>query len=74
MFSFRAALPWTLWIAEVDLHIGSDREVLVFRHLQATVPRQRAFQRRRKLANVLAQGGNDSVCFFASYLDQHGKT
>ena len=30
----RAALPGTLRIAEVDLHLRSYRKVLVFRHLQ----------------------------------------
>jgi hypothetical protein len=54
----RAALPGTLRIAEVDLHIRSYRKVLVFRHLQSAVPRQRAFQRSREFANMLTQGSN----------------
>src|SRR5277367_4828703 len=40
-----AALPGTLWIAEVDLHIRGYRKVFVFGHLQSAVPGQRAFQR-----------------------------
>jgi len=39
-----AALPRTLWIAEVDLHIRRYRELLVLGHLQPTVPWQRASQ------------------------------
>src|SRR5579863_8710010 len=70
----RAALPRALWIAKINLHVGSYREVLVFGHLQSAVPGQRAFQRSGKFSNMLAQGSNYSFCFFAPYLDQHGKT
>ena len=51
----RAALPGALRIAEVDLHIHSYRKVLVFRHLQSAVPRQRAFQRSGEFANMLTR-------------------
>src|SRR5580704_6095778 len=39
-----AALPGTAWIAEVNLHVGGNRESLVARHLPALVPRQGASQ------------------------------
>src|ERR1700677_1829219 len=38
-----AALPGTLWIAEVDLYIRGYRELLVLGHLQSAVPGQRTF-------------------------------
>jgi IS30 family transposase len=43
----RAAPPGTLRIAEIDLHIRSDRKVLVSGHLQSAIPRQRAPQGNR---------------------------
>ena len=52
----RPTLPGTLWIAEVDLHIGSYRKVLVFRHLQSAIPRQRAPQGSGKFANMPTPG------------------
>src|SRR5258705_2657926 len=48
-----ATLPGTLRIAKVDLHIRSYRKILVLRHLQSAVPRQRAFQPSRELTNML---------------------
>jgi len=62
-----------LWIAKINLHISSDREVLVFRHLQSAIPRQRAFQRGGELANMPAQGGDYNFRFFAPHPDQHGE-
>src|ERR1700691_4338178 len=38
-----AALPGTLWIAEVDLHFRGYRKILVLGHLQSAVPCQRTF-------------------------------
>src|SRR6202041_373669 len=38
-----AALPGTLWIAEVDLHIRGYRKLLVLGHLQTAIPGQRTF-------------------------------
>src|SRR5271156_2965850 len=38
-----AALPGTLWIAEVDLHIRGHRKLLVLGHLQSAIPSQRTF-------------------------------
>src|SRR5262249_33267144 len=37
-----AALPRTAWIAEIDLHVGGDGEVLVVSHLLASIPGQGA--------------------------------
>src|SRR6516225_3487895 len=37
-----ATLPWTARITQVNLHIGSNREAFVARHLLALVPRQGA--------------------------------
>jgi hypothetical protein len=53
-----STLPGTLRITEINLHIRRHRKVLVFRHLQSAVPRQRAFQRSREFANMLTQGSN----------------
>jgi hypothetical protein len=53
-----AALPGALRITEVDLHLCVHDEALVFGHLQASVPGQRTFQRRREFTNLSA-GGND---------------
>src|SRR5271168_2715568 len=38
-----STLPGTLRITEINLHLRRHRKVLVFRHLQSAVPRQRAF-------------------------------
>ena len=38
-----AALPGTLWSAEVDLHIPRHRKLLVLGHLQSAIPSQRTF-------------------------------
>jgi putative tryptophan/tyrosine transport system substrate-binding protein len=35
-----AALPRAAWIAEIDLHVGGDGEVLVVSHLLAAIPSQ----------------------------------
>jgi len=37
----RAALPRTLRVTEVDLHLCRHRKALVFGHLEASVPGQR---------------------------------
>src|SRR4051812_32144323 len=36
----RAALPGTLWIAEVHLHLRSDCEAFMLGHLQTAIPSQ----------------------------------
>jgi hypothetical protein len=68
-----AALPKTLRIIEVNLHIRGDGEGLVLGHLQPAVPGLRAPQRRRKLADVLAQSGDHRRRLLAGHLDQHDK-
>src|SRR4030095_5537488 len=40
----RCSLPGAVWITEIDFHIRSYREGLVFGHFQPAVPRQRASQ------------------------------
>ena len=45
-----AALPRTAWIAEIDLHVGGDGEVLVVSHLLAAIPGQGAAQLLRQFA------------------------
>jgi len=63
-----AALPRTLRITEVHLHIGGHGEALVLGHLRPAIPGQRAPQRRRKLAHMLAQGGDYRGRVFAGRL------
>src|SRR5689334_20684343 len=66
-----ATLPGALWIAEVDLHIGSNRKRLVLGHLQSAIPRQRAPQGCRKLTNAFAQRRHHHRRVFTRHLDQH---
>src|SRR5271165_1147669 len=47
-----AALPGTLRITEVDVHLRGDGEALVFGHLQPSVPGQRAPQRGGEFTNL----------------------
>jgi hypothetical protein len=69
-----AALPGTLRITEVDLHLRVYREALVFGHLQPPVPSQRAPQSRREFSHVLAQFGDDRLCIFTGHFDEHDET
>ncbi len=46
-----AALPWWLWVAEVDLDAGVDAKLGVLGHLLATAPSQRASQLSRQRDN-----------------------
>jgi len=43
-----AALPWALWVAEVDLQAGVEPQPFVLGHLGALVPGQRAAQLLRE--------------------------
>src|SRR5262249_53538609 len=52
-----AALPRTAWIAEIDLHVGGDGEVLVVSHLLASIPGQRAAQLLGQFAHVFTERG-----------------
>jgi hypothetical protein len=65
-----AALPGALRITEVDVHFRVHREALVFSHLQASVPSQRAPQGRGQFTNLPAQCGDDGGCVFAGHFDQ----
>jgi len=49
VFSFVATLPGTLWIAEVDLHIGSNRKRLC---LAISNPRSHVNERRRVVGSL----------------------
>ena len=69
----RKQIPPATGIPKVNLHFCSNRELLVFSHLQPAVPGQRASQNRRKFTDMLTQGSNDNSRFFARHLDQHGK-
>ena len=70
----RATLPGTLRIAEVDLNICGYRKFLVLRHLQSTIPRQRASQRSGKFTNMPTQGRNDNRRVSVRHFNQHEKT
>ena len=48
-----SALPRLVWIAEVDLDAGGDRELRVVGHLLALVPGDAAAQLRRQRADRL---------------------
>src|SRR5215831_12312945 len=48
-----AALPRAAWIAEINLHVGGNREALVVGHLLAAIPSQGATQLRRQFAHLL---------------------
>ena len=61
-------------ITEVDFHIRSHREVLVFGHLQSSIPGQRTPKGRGEFANLPAQCGDDHSRVFAGHLYQRGKT
>src|SRR5262249_34747158 len=52
-----AALPRTAWIAEIDLHVGGDGEVLVVSHLLASIPGQGAAQLLGQFAHVFTERG-----------------
>src|SRR5262249_20088858 len=52
-----AALPRTAWIAEIDLHVGGDGEVLVVSHLLASIPGQGAAQLLGQFAHVVTERG-----------------
>ena len=71
MFSFRAALPGTARITEVDLDVGGNREALVGMHLFALIPGQGASQLLRQLADVLGKRSNNSRRVLAGDLDEH---
>src|SRR6516165_7199147 len=53
-----AALPRAAWIAEINLHVGGNREALVVGHLLAAIPSQGATQLRRQFAHLLSERGD----------------
>ena len=64
-----AALPGTLWIAEVDLHIRGYRKLLVLGHLQPAIPGEMssrsasvsAKRERRRVAGGMPPRGNNTA-------------
>ena len=52
-----AALPGTVGITEVDLHVCGHTEGFVLGHLVSPVPRQRSAQGHGEFANVPTQCG-----------------
>src|SRR5271154_2348278 len=69
-----AALPGTLWIAEVDLHIRGHRKLLVLGHLQSAIPGQGATQRRWEFTCMSDQCSGYHRRVFAGHFEQRCKT
>ncbi len=69
----RSALPGALRVAEVDLNVCSDRELLVRRHLQPAIPGQRFPQLGRQAPNLLGKSPHDGLGVFAVDLHQQRK-
>jgi hypothetical protein len=67
----RSALPRAPRIAEVDLDVRGDRELLVRRHLQPAIPGQGSPQLRRKASDLSGEGLHDGLRIFARHLHQH---
>src|SRR5262249_58419217 len=68
-----AALPRTAWIAEIDLHVGGDGEVLVVSHLLASIPGQRAAQLLGQFAHVFTERRYYSRRVLARDFEKHHK-
>src|SRR6516225_140334 len=68
-----AALPRTAWIAEIDLHVGGDGEVLVVSHLLASIPGQRATQLLGQFAHVFTERGYYGRRVLARDFEKHHK-
>src|SRR5262249_51743576 len=68
-----AALPRTTWIAEIDLHVGGDGEVLVVSHLLASIPGQGAALPVGQFAQVVTERGYYGRCGLARDFEKHHK-
>src|SRR5215470_729115 len=68
-----AALPRTAWIAEIDLHVGGDGEVLVVSHLLASIPGQGATQLLGQFAHVFTERGYYGRRVLARDFEKHHK-
>src|SRR5215475_1777884 len=66
-----AALPRAAWIAEINLHVGGNREALVVGHLLAAIPSQGATQLRRQFAHLLSERGDHGRRVPAGDLEKH---
>src|SRR5260221_11527010 len=67
------ALPGTLRITEVDLHIHRYREVLAFGHIYSAIASQRAFQGGGEVGTMLTQSANEHFGALSGHLDRHAK-
>src|SRR5262249_32763973 len=67
------ALPRTAWIAEIDLHVGGDGEVLVVSHLLASIPGQGAAQLLGQFAHVFTERGYYGRRVLARDFEKHHK-
>ena len=67
----RSTLPGTLRVAEVDLDIGGDGELLVIGHLRSPVLGQGIHHGPGQLLDLIAQGLHDAFGVFASHSHQH---
>src|SRR6516162_9217159 len=68
-----AALPRTAWIAEIDLYVGGDGEVLVVSHLLASIPGQGAAQLLGQFAHVFTERGYYGRRVLARDFEKHHK-
>src|SRR6516225_5742948 len=68
-----AALPRAVWIAEIDLHVGSDGEALVVGHLLAAIPGQGAAQLLRQFAHMFRERADHGCGVPARDLEKHHK-
>src|SRR3974377_1996539 len=67
------ALPRAMWIAEIDLHVGSDGETLVVGHLLAAIPGQGAAQLLRQSAHLFGDRDDHGCGVPAPDIVQHHK-
>src|SRR4029450_10985473 len=68
-----AALPRAAWIAEINLHVGANREALVVGHLLAAIPSQGATELRRQFAHLCSGRGDPVRRVTAGDLEKHHK-
>ncbi len=69
----RATLPRAVWVAEVHLRIGSEREVFMRGHLFTSIPGQGAAQLPGQFAYAPGESGDHSLSLAAGDFYQHQK-
>ena len=62
-----------MWIAEIDLHVGSDGETLVVGHLLTAIPGQGAAQLLRQFAHMFGERADHGCGVPARDLEKHHK-